>query len=174
MPATYEPIASVTTTDTSLNTLAFTSIPQTYTDLVLVVTGGYTQNDAVMGLRFNSNSSTIYSNTGIYGLSGAFTYRETGYDQFLIGWYPYTGSTFDSQANTGNMIVDINNYVSTLTQKNVMVRNTIPGANGGTREIVGLFRSNAAITRIDLTMTTYQNPYFATGTQFTLYGIKAA
>ncbi len=174
MPATYEPIASVTTTDTSLNTIAFTSIPQTYTDLVLVVTGGYTFLDAVLGVRFNNDSSNLYSNTGLAALTGASTYRETGQNTMYIGWYPYVGSGFDSSTNTGNMVVDINNYTSSLTLKNVLARNSIPGANGGTREMVGLWRSTAAITRIDCTLTTYNNPYYATGTQFTLYGIKAA
>ena len=68
MPAsnTYESISSVTLTSNS-TTVTFGSIPQTYTDLVLVIVAKITSGGLDMFIRFNSDTGSNYSYTQLYG-----------------------------------------------------------------------------------------------------------
>lgn len=66
MPATYEPIATVTATGGS-SILVMDSIPQTYTDLVLIASGNTTIDDEFQ-LRFNSDSGSNYRVLFMYGM----------------------------------------------------------------------------------------------------------
>jgi len=61
MPATYEPIAT-TTLGSAAATITFSSIPATYTDLVIVFAGTATANLNPL-MSFNSDSGTNYSTT---------------------------------------------------------------------------------------------------------------
>ena len=65
MPITYEPIATASGTGSN-TTLSFTSIPATYTDLILILNGSLnTGNNTRM--RFNNNSGFNYSMTVVTG-----------------------------------------------------------------------------------------------------------
>jgi hypothetical protein len=68
MPTTYDKIA--TTTLSSAGVITFTSIPATYTDLVLVLSATATSFASVK-VRFNSDSATNYSFTNIGGNGSA-------------------------------------------------------------------------------------------------------
>ena len=58
MPATYEPIAS-TTLGSAAATISFSSIPGTFTDLVVVLFTGTTHGDnEVMQLTFKSDTAS--------------------------------------------------------------------------------------------------------------------
>ena len=58
MPGTYEPLATTTGTGSS-TTVTFTTIPQTYTDLVLVCSDINAQTTDI-GVRFNNDSGSNY------------------------------------------------------------------------------------------------------------------
>jgi hypothetical protein len=159
MPATYEPI-STTTLGSTASSVTFSSIPGTYTDLVLV-----TSNTSSAGLggvyldQINGDTGTNYSSTKIFG----------------------TGSTAGSDRNTSDTGVNIAlsnstqcnnifhflNYSNTTTFKTVLARGN--SAGGQTRASVALFRSTAAITSFRLSGVT-----FDAGSTFTLYGILKA
>ena len=67
MPAsnTYEPIATVILTNAT-NSVGFGSIPQTYTDLILIISAASTvAQDPI--IRLNSDSGTNYSYTTLTG-----------------------------------------------------------------------------------------------------------
>jgi hypothetical protein len=64
--------------------------------------------------------------------------------------------------------MQIQNYSNTTTNKTALIRDNF--ATYGTFARVALWRSTSAITSITLTMS---SSTFATGSQFTLYGIKA-
>ena len=66
MPATYEPIAS-TTLGTAAADITFSSIPGTYTDLVLVLYGGFATAASDLYTQFNSDTGTNYSNSDLRG-----------------------------------------------------------------------------------------------------------
>jgi len=65
MPATYEPIA--TTTLTGGTSYTFTSIPATYTDLVLVVNAATASGSSNLAMQFNADTGSNYSFTRIFG-----------------------------------------------------------------------------------------------------------
>ena len=159
--ATYSLIASYTATSTQ-SSISFSSIPGTFTDLVLVFDGLGTSGTASdIGVRLNSDTGTNYSNTLVYGSgSVAGSGRHTGLT-FFRGWY------LSSTAQT-NCIFNVMDYANTTTFKTVIGRSNI--ANAEVDAAVGLYRSTSAITGFSLTP---QGPSFASGSTFKLYGIQA-
>jgi len=164
MPKTYTPISTVKIDNSSTTTLDFTSIPQTYTDLVLVCSYGLTAGD--LYLRIN-NDTANYSDTELYGNGTAANStrlsNRSGYylsDQGITKPGPATVST-----------VHFNNYSNTTTYKNVLWRSDDVGVS--TEAHIGLWRSTAAITSINCIIINVSG-VITPGSQFTLYGIKAA
>lgn len=172
MTATYEPI-STQTLGSDQATVTFSSIPQTYTDLILVANLKHSFAGS-LGVRdsfisFNSDTSTNYSATELYGNgSSATSNRETS-----IAGIPCVAS-MASATSFMPTVIQIFNYTNTTTYKTVLIRGgNADDTNYGTYAHVGLWRATpAAITRIDVyAKSTY---VWKTGSTFTLYGIKAA
>jgi hypothetical protein len=162
MPSTYTKIAS-TTLGSTASSVTLSSIPATYTDLVLVVNAKGTAA-ANPGLRFNSDSATNYSSTVINGNGvTAISFRYTSTDTL----FSHNAGAAMSGTWT-SFIANIQNYSNTTTYKTALNRyNTSTELDG----CVGLWRSTAAITSV--TVVTSTNSYDI-GSSFTLYGIKAA
>ena len=165
MPATYEPIAT-TTLGSAQSTVTFSSINGTFTDLILVINAKANTGGAI-GLLFklNSDSAANYSFTYLNGngssaSSGRVTANNNGAIADLAG----------SASSAGTVIAQINNYSNSTTFKTVLSRGS--DAANVAQALVNLWRSTAAITQIDV----YPNSsiQFASGSTFTLYGIKAA
>lgn len=82
MTATYDPITS-TVLGSSTSSVLISSIPNTYTDLRLVIFGTVSST-APIGFRFNGDTGSVYTGTILYGngssASGA-RYIETTYMQ---------------------------------------------------------------------------------------------
>ena len=168
MPAgnTYEAIATQTLTGTSSG-ITFSSIPSTYTDLVLVATGLFSAQQSYR-MQFNSDTGTNYSSTLLEGNgTAANSYRYSNQNYF----WTMNSMTGDSTAPSPN-IFNIMNYSNTTTNKTVLAReNASGGTYPGTGAGVGLWRSTAAIN----TVLIYPGGgTFNAGSTFTLYGIKAA
>lgn len=164
MPSTYEPIATQTLTS-AVADVYFNSIPQTYTDLVLVMVGGCAANSGI-GFRVNGSNASMYSTTFLEGITSATSFRYTSQNWLRIG-YNASWSVGLGQ----NAILNFQNYSNTTTYKSVVSRvNSIEmncvGISAGTVATTG------AITSINL-MTSNGNTYNV-GSTFTLYGIKAA
>ena len=158
--ATYEPIATQTLSTTAAS-VTFSSIPSTYTDLVVILQPLTTLGTGAL-TQFNNDTSSNYSNTVIYGDgSTAASYRRTS--QTAIN--DINARNADAMA-----ILNIMNYANTTTYKSVIFRsNTIAGSE--LNATVGLWRSTSAISTI--TFSTGGTTYRA-GATFTLYGIAAA
>jgi hypothetical protein len=161
--STYTPIAT-TTLGSAAASYTFSSIPSTYTDLVLIAVGTLSDGGN-LGLRFNSDSGANYSNTVVYGSgTAALSARSTS----------TTGLVFASMASStnylSNAIINIMNYSNTTTYKTALER----GNNNSTlvRADVGLWRSTAAINSIYV--YDYTGGNLDTGLTLTLYGIQAA
>lgn len=161
MPSTYEKIDKATATG-SESTISFTSIPATYTDLVLVF-NGYTNAQAACNLRFNNDSGTNYSQTRLLGSGSAAT---SDRDPSLAQINAFVST---STSNNINEIIQIQNYSNATTYKTALLRWN--NAASYVAAIVGLWRSTSAINRVDMILSTST---YATGSTFTLYGIKAA
>lgn len=178
LPSTMTPIATVTLASNSA-TFSFTNIPQTYTDLVLVMnyaccsSTGTTANTSPQ-LRINSDSGGNYSETLIYGFgSTANSGRETTQTAYWIadyGWVSTTANYF------GTSVINFMNYANTTTYKTLLERtahnDSAYSVSMGSIASVGLWRSTSAITSIDIRMNSTN--LYRSGSTFTLYGIKAA
>jgi len=167
MPATYEPIATQTISSNTA-TITFNSIPATYTDLVLITVAKAT-GTAGMKLQFNSDTANNYSNTffvGSVGTIGSVSNSGTNGINF------YYSAVLDT-ANFAMTISNIADYTNTTTEKSVISKDG-SGTLAGTDMVISTWRKTpiAAINRIDI-ITTNANT-FTSGSNFTLYGIKAA
>jgi hypothetical protein len=162
MAKTYEPIATYTV-PSSQASYTFSSIPATYTDLIMVINGGLSALDQ-LNLQFNSDTTTNYSWTYIRGDgTSATSSRGTTATEIVIG----NITTGTESIN----ITQIQNYANTTTYKTILNRSNY--ASGRVQASVGLWRKTPeAINAIKV----YPNGAntFNTGTTFTLYGIKAA
>lgn len=168
MPATYDKINS-NTLSTSATDVTFSSIPGTYTDLVIVMSVFTSSDGESPQFQFNSDTATNYSTTFVEGNgSSAASYRFSSRGNLETSYNIGGNSTSPSP-----IITHINNYSNSTTHKTVLTRwnsasgGTYPGVNA----TVGLWRSTAAITSIKI----YPGAgNFNSGSTFTLYGIKAA
>jgi hypothetical protein len=160
MPATYDKIEAYTLPSAQA-AYTFTTIPGTFTDLVMIISGtNATASDENIWVRFNGDTGSNYSATQLYGTGsspGSTTNSGTG---MLLG---RGGTTLSSS------VLQFINYANTTTFKTAMGRGN--NTNGVVIFNVGLWRSTAAITSIYVTSNAGN---FNTGTTFTLYGIKAA
>jgi len=164
MPSTYANIAT-TTLSSNTSPITFTSIPSTYTDLKLVITG-IVDSTTSLQIRFNSDSATNYSWTSLYGGSGVpGTQRGTSYNGI---------DTVSSWSTTvpHSLEIEIFSYAGS-TFKSVLIKdsNDENGA-GGVGIAVGTWRSTSAITSVSLVCAGTNK--FAIGTVATLYGILKA
>lgn len=157
--STYTPIAT-TTLGSNTNTVTFSSIPSTYTDLILVAAGTMTAETNGI-INFNSDTGNNYSRTYMYGNGTSALSGRNSTAGALLVFYWGTGQN--------NSIINIQNYSNTTTYKTVVGRNNNP--NNSTYTGVAMWLSTSAINRMDIS-TTGQN--FTTGSTFTLYGIVAA
>ena len=169
MPITYEPIATITASG-SVSDVEFTSIPQTYTDLVIVCQGR-TQNsvtEQAISFYVNNDFSGLGSFTELDGNGSAATsYRIPNTSALKAGIFPGASATSGA---VGQCILNVMNYTNTTTFKTILARGT--AATSLTSAMVNLFRSTSAITRIGV--ATFGAGNYVAGSTFTLYGIKAA
>ena len=172
--ATFIKIATVTVGAGGSSTATFTSIPSTYTDLMLMLsyrstTAGLYQGTAQ--LTFNSSTAANYSLKRVYGTGSAagsstgsaLTYARVSNNQASAG---NTASTF------GNSAVYIPNYTSTVAKsfsEDSVSESNITEAYPQLSAYLWNPSSNVAITSITLTCSA---DLFAQYSTFTLYGIS--
>lgn len=168
MPATYEPIQTQTLT-TAIADINFNSIPQTYTDLVLVMNFGCASNTA-LGLRMNSDSGNNY---GASYFEGNGTSASNGRYSTLSYMRLGNSATFSSNTLIDQTVINIFDYTNTTTNKMLLGRLS-SNSQGVTNLSVGrwLPATSVAITSINILNSNGVN--FIVGSTFTLYGIKAA
>lgn len=160
MAATYEPITT-TTVSSATNSVTISSIPSTYTDLVVIVNGKNSSAAGNWRIRFNSDSGSNYGN--VYIANNASGSKEGGQ-------YSNTSSidlTYPNNTQTV-CIINISNYANTNMFKNII--NRMSCAGNFTSINAGLWRSTSAINSITL----LNDNNYDTGTIISIYGIKAA
>ena len=168
MPAgsTYSTIATTTLGSTSAD-YTFSSIPGTYTDLVLVCSNVTNTSSQTLYARLNGDTGTNYSLTVLNGTgTAASSYRVSSTAQGMQLGLGLSGlsTTTPSQFNASFF-----NYSNTTTFKTSISRSGI--ASGEVEASVALWRSTAAITSITVRPS---GGSLQTGTVLTLYGISAA
>jgi hypothetical protein len=160
MTATYDRIAT-TTASGSTSQFTFTSIPATYTDLVLVIMAA-NASASNFEITFNSDTGSNYSRTQLSGNgTSASSARESSFTSYRTLSTPSGSSTY-AIAN-----LSIMNYSNTTTFKTLLDRGGY--ASDQTYAQVGLYRSTSAISSIRLLC----GSNLSVNSTFTLYGIKA-
>lgn len=167
MALTYDFIAKITTTG-SANSVSFTSITQTYTDLVLVYSPISASSDSYTYFYINNDTSTTCYRMSMYGNGASFVGSYNTDANGIV--YPYYG-TYNSPSSQTLMMSHFMNYSSSNTGKLILTRSGNTGASNITDFTTSYYPSNTAITRIDV-LQGGQN--FAANVVFSLYGIKAA
>ena len=162
--STYTPIASQTL-GSAASSVTFSSLPQNYTDLRVVVNAAGTLTGYDPYIRFNGDTTTNYSITALYGTgSSAGSVRYSNQAQIRAS----SQAAMTTTINT-NHIFDVFNYANTATYKTVLIRANAAGT--GVDAIVGLWRKTPeAINQIDIFVS---GTTFIAGSTFTIYGVAA-
>jgi hypothetical protein len=165
--ATYSLISSATGNGSS-SSITFSSIPATYTDLILVTNTSVPNSASQLRLQMNSDTGANYSSTYLYGTgtTGASA-RDSNRSWMDIG------ATFGSNGSVwAPNIIHIMDYANTTTYKTAISR--FAGGTGATLDYVeaavSLWRNTSAISTIAITTN---GTYWNTGSTFKLYGIEA-
>lgn len=168
MPVTYKKIASVTVTGATAANMEFTSIPGTYTDLIILVSAR--GNDTVfvsrtLEITFNNNTSNR-SSRRLLG-SGSAASSASFASNIYGGQIPTATST---SSTFGNNFIYIPNYAGSA---NKSYSADGVGENNATEAYqslwAGLWSNTAAITSIQLFPDVGS---FVTNSTATLYGIS--
>ena len=156
-------IQTVTVGSGGAANIDFTNIPQTYTDLKLVLSGRSTSTGAVASIKFN-NSSSNFSGIWLVG-TGSSALSGTGADYFRINWSASTANTF------GNTEIYISNYAGSnykAFSSDGTSENNATEAYANT--IGGLWSQTTAINQITLTPSAGSFAQYSTAT---LYGVTS-
>lgn len=159
----------------STDTMSFTSISGSYTNLRIIFSGRSTDNSEVqtVGLRFNNDSSGDYDYQYAIGNDGSagagHTENSTSITAFLL-----PGSSANIVSGIpGSGVADIPNYTGTTFFKTLNSQAGMIGKpSSGWRYQVsyyGHWRDTSAVTRIDLVASAGN---YTAGSTATLYGLK--
>jgi hypothetical protein len=165
MPSTYTPIATQTL-GTAVASVTFSSIPGTYTDLILVTNVKSVSGTKDFVTQVNGDTGTNYSWIALSG-DGTTVYNEktTNFTRWYLGYVSYVGSTLNA-----NSITSFMNYSNSTSYKNYLSRSN--NTSFGVSAIVGTWRNTAAINSIAVYFDSGGN--MDVGSTFTLYGVKSA
>lgn len=166
MPITYDNIATTTLGSSAAN-ITFSSIPATYTDLRVVITGTSTTGSQNIFGTLNSDSGTNYSMTRM-NATGTFAQSDTRPNDVWM----LLNSAGTSTTVPFLIELDLLSYTSSKFKSILCVTSENLGATtGAINRSVYSWRSTSAITAISLFPS---GGNLATGTTATLYGIKNA
>jgi hypothetical protein len=153
----------------SAGSIEFTSIPQTFTDLVLMISsrGTNVETNSTLSMTFNGSGSGVNSRRLYGGGSGSGV---SSNETFLM---PGTQSAAGATSNTfGSNSAYIPNYTSANAKTasvDAVNENNATAANQFLNAL--LWTGTAAITSIQIDSTSAGD--FVAGSSFTLYGITA-
>ena len=164
MAITYEAIATSTLTTTA-SSITFSSIPQTYTDLVLV---SHMVPSSTTYYRFYLNGVTTasYGEVFIYGVPGGVG-PSTNQSSFLPGQSCTVGNPFSSK-------LEIFSYAGNKFKSTLHTSAALSVAGGAMVLAAQIFTDTTPITSISIDGGSTASNLFAADSKVTLYGIKAA
>jgi hypothetical protein len=155
---TYTALAN-TTVAVAAASITFSSIPSTYRDLIVVFNGTTLIDDGV-GLRFNADTGSNYSNVRMFGNSGG-----TGSDTSTTTRIPTTAGNSSLRTAFISQVMD---YSATDKHKTVLNRNNITDNN--VAAIAGRWANTAGITSVTVLSP---GSVITAGSTITLYGIAS-
>jgi hypothetical protein len=175
MANTFVAIATTTVGSGGASSIDFTSIPGTYTDLVVKFSVRNTGNNAGIAFRFNSDTGANYSYKVLYGTgASALSFSQTvaaGYNTYL---FAYTTPSSATASTFGNGEIYIPNYAGSTNKSSSIDSVSEDNATTAYQSMTaGLWSNTAAITSIKLLSDPGgASSNFAQYSTATLYGIK--
>lgn len=170
MANTYTLISSDILTSSQAS-VTFSSIPATYSDLVLSISArsNVSSNQDTINLRFNGNTGSIYSNVRVFG-SGSTSGSNTNanLDRMLA---PYSNGNTATSNSFGSIEVYIPSYL--VSQNKPLSAFGVSETDSATAYMAitaGLFSSTTAIS--SMTIAPENGTSWLSGSSFYLYGIK--
>ena len=169
MPETYKKIASVTVTGATAANIEFTSIPGTFTDIILFASLRSNHTTVGVGgrLTFN-NSATGYSERLLYGNGSSAASANTS-GAYII-WSADANGTGSTASTFSNLEIYIPNYAGS-TNKSISSTSVVE-TNATATTIyanAGLWSNTAAITSLKIIPDHGSYVQYSTAT---LYGIS--
>ena len=172
---TYTQIGSAVTVGSGgAASIDFSSIPSTYTDLVLKLSGrsAYVGTDEVVKVIFNGSTAAAYQIKRLYGTGSVSASDQDSAGTTVLNFYQVDSST--STASTfGNAEFYIPNYAGSTYKS---ISGDLVTENNATRGVAalgaGLWSNTAAINQI--TLTPQSNLNWLQYTTAYLYGVSNA
>jgi len=177
MSVFLQPLQTVTVGSGGVSSITFNNIPQTYTDLKVLMSvrsSFATGTDAFymrVGVGGSMDGSSVYSNTRLYGNgSVAASDRYSGHTEtFYYAAVPAGGVTSNTFSNAE---IYISNYTSS-NYKQIMLDNVSENNSASTNLeldlIAGLYRGTGAITNLQFNL--FNGGNFVQYSTFALYGV---
>jgi len=167
MPSTYEAI-STQTLNSTVSSVTFSSIPATYTDLVLVASVRAQANNFDFGVRYNGDSGANYSWTTakINADEGGNPQAQRSSSTSAI----YTRTNINN-TSPNPIMHEISNYTNSQFKSSI---SSVSIGTYGLARTAGLWRNTSAITSLTCVLINGGSTSFISGSIFTLYGIKGA
>lgn len=167
---TYKLIDTKTVTSNT-NTVSFTSIPDTYTDLVLWISARNAQNNYGGFFMYFNNTYSGMTYRFMRGYDTSSTQTGVQSSTVDVMQFPISGDTANTFSNAEVYITQYSSNAKTKFYRADSARITpnITSNGGSIRMANGRWDSTAVINRVDL-FTDTDN--FLTGSKFWLYGIK--
>jgi hypothetical protein len=172
MPINFSKIQTITVGSGGAANIEFTSIPQTFNDLKILVSGRGTSVDTDFFATFNGSSAAQYNYVQMYGyVSGNGADRGSSQTSLNVG--VTSGASSSSASAFSANEINILNYSLSTQFKAVGSLNVTE--NNGTVAYLnmkqGQWSNNSAITSLSLACS---NGNWAQYTKVTLYGIKSS
>lgn len=168
MANTYTLISSTVLGSTTAS-VNISSIPSTYTDLILLISGktNFNGNDDAALITVNSDNGTNYSTTLLRDFSNTASSVRYSSANYVRGTYHLAGNLASGFSNTE---IYFPNYTSTanrpISSYGLYEKNTV--ADVGLSIAAGLYRGSSAISSIQIAAF----GSFLANSSFYLYGIK--
>jgi hypothetical protein len=175
MAKSYELITSQTVGALGAVSVTLSSIPQTYTDLKVLISGrstswGYSYNNLYVTIN-GAPSGTEYSDTNVFSVgTSAGSFAHNGQNQ---PWTAATPSTAGTASTFGNIEIYIPNYSGSTSKSistdGVTERNSSTNGDVFLNFMAGLKANSAAVTSLVFTTDVTAFEQYST---FYLYGIE--
>lgn len=167
MAATFTKIATVTVGSGGASSIAFSSIPSTYTDLCIKMSARFNSSNTLVKITYNSNTSSYTRRQLVGENSSASSYNAS--DAFVA----YIDGTDQTASTFSNTELYIPNYNSSNYKSSSI--DTVKENNASTAWVVAmnvnLWSNTSAITSISLSDLSGTASFVQYSTA-TLYGIS--
>lgn len=172
MAVTHKLIQTITVGSGGASSIDFTSIPQTYTDLVVLITGRTNQATTTSNLllQFNGDTAANYNSVLLWG-NGSVPQNDTAFSAAYI----YAGPMLSGDVSTSSMFGNASIYIPNYTGSNSkpVIGDGVTEDNATTRYTVfcsGRWSGTSAITSIKIFSGGSAN--LVQYSSASLYGIK--